>query len=208
MATEIEQLPAVGDMIDRKIVEAEHPDRSEGEKWYYKWRFYRESYEGSGGYAPFIDPVQINDTIPTDESTGSVYPELTDRTYLFRHPVERVKFQRRAMMAYLINIIRRALNMLNGFITKQTPMRDGFPDQLNKWIDECTPHGDSWDSVKNTQIIIPTLYYGFLPVLIYKKPSDAPNAALDDEMVWYLSHQRLCWIGIGIQRAVLRQSRP
>lgn len=185
MAARTIALPEVGYPISRNALEAEHPSRIKGEKYYYKWRFYRENYEGSGGYAPHLDPISVTATLPTDEGANatSVSPETDARTYLFRHPVERKKFWRRVMMAYNVNIIRRALNMINGFLTKKSPTRDGFPEAINKWMDNCTPDGDTWDAIKNTEITIPTLYYGFLPVLVHKWPSDAPNAALDEEMV-------------------------
>jgi hypothetical protein len=178
-------LPPKGQLIDRKALEADHPQRVAGEKFYYKWRFYRENYEGSGGYAPHLDPITVASTLPTDEgaSNTAVSPDNSARTYLFRHPVERKKFHRRVMMAYNVNIIRRALNMINGYLTKKNPTRDGFPDSLNKWMDSCTDDGDTWDILKNVELTIPCLYYGFLPVLIHKWPTDAPNAALDEETV-------------------------
>lgn len=166
-------LPSVGQTVKRDVLEAEHPDRKEGKKYFYNWRFWRESYEGTGGYAPHVNDVLVGDTWPTDESAGTVYPNESDRTYLYRHGRERAKFKCRVMMGYLPNVVKRSLNMIVGYITKQTPTRSGWPERLNDWITDCNGASDTWDVLKNTELVTPALYYGFLPVLVHRRPSTA-----------------------------------
>jgi hypothetical protein len=145
--------------------------------YFYKWRFYRESYEGTGGYGPYVRDITVIDTWPTDEGAGTLYLDTSDRTYLYKHPRERNKFRRRVIMAYLPNVIKRSLNMMVGYITKQTPTRNDWPDRLTKWMSDCNGAGDAWDVFKNTELVTPCLYYGFLPILVHRKPSTAQTQA-------------------------------
>jgi hypothetical protein len=182
-------IPSKGTRLKTDDVKRHHDDYTNGEQRLYHYRWYRESYEGSGGYAPWVDPVTVADSMPEDTTANSgagasVGPDMSRRTYLFKHPKEGAKFQRRVMMAYLPNVIKRTINMLVGFLTKQTPTRDGFPTKLNDWLDDCNSKGDSWDSIKATTVIKPTMYYGVLPVLVHKELRvEADTAAQDINQV-------------------------
>ena len=159
--------------ISRDLIKKEHPLYSEQ---YRALRFGRESYEGSGGYAPWLDDVVVNDRQPDDQQSGTLAPGDSRRTYLFRHPREKKKFERRVMMAYLTNIIKRAVRMILGFLTKKQPIYDEYPAPVKDWMSTVNSSGDTWEQYKRQSILPPLAYYGFIPVIFFRLKTDAKTA--------------------------------
>jgi hypothetical protein len=179
MATEF-VVPPPEFKIDRKVVEAEHPDY---QRQFRELRLGREAYEGSGGFAPWLGDVTIGDTWPDDEQAGTLLIDESRRTYLFRHPREKAKFTRRAMMAYYVNVIKKAVNMIAGFLTKKQPDYAEYPDGVSEWMSEVNAAGDTWEQFKSHDVVLPVLYYGWLPLLFRRDATPgATTAAQQEEM--------------------------
>jgi hypothetical protein len=166
-------VPGSDATIPRAAVIVEHPGYQAQRR---TLRFGRENYEGSGGYAPFLEEVTLSDTQPDDEQTGTFRIDKNARTYLFRHPREKKKFERRYAMSYLTNVIKKAVNMLSGFLTKQQPTYDDYPSGVTNWMSSVTPDGDTWEQFKSHNIVPQTIYYGWLPTIFYRAPTDAVTA--------------------------------
>jgi hypothetical protein len=160
-------------MLTRDIIAKEHPDY---QALYRSLRFGRENYEGSGGYASFLDDVMVSDIQPDDQQTGTIQPDVNRRTYLFRHPREKKKFERRVMMAYLTNVVKKAVAMIGGFLTKKQPIYDDYPKSVKNWMSSVNAKGDTWESYKSDDIWPALAYYGFLPVIFYRLETDAVTA--------------------------------
>lgn len=166
-------IPAVGTKWQADVVRLTHPDY---ENVYNQLRFGRESYEGSGGYAPWLDQVTIGDTWPDDQKAGSIEPKEDRRTYLFKHPREKTKFKRRVMMAYPSNVIKRSVQALVGYLTVKKPNYIDWPQETIDWQRVVTVDGDSWEQFKEHSILPSLCYYGVLPVLFRREPTDAITA--------------------------------
>jgi len=166
-------IPDPGTTIPRAAVIVEHPRYQAQLR---DLRFGRENYEGSGGYAPFLEDVNLSDTQPDDEQAGSFKIDANVRTHLFRHPREKMKFHRRYAMSYLTNVIKKAVNMLAGFLTKKQPFYDKYPKAVTDWMSSVNADGDTWEQVKSHDIVPQTIYYGWLPVIFYRAPTDAVTA--------------------------------
>lgn len=160
--------------VSRDLIKKEHPAYSE---LYRHLRFGRESYEGSGAYAPWMDDVTVADRQPDDQQQGTLSPNDSRRTYLFRHPREKKKFERRVMMAYLTNIIKRAVRMIMGFLTKKQPIYDKYPKSVKDWMSSVNEAGDTWEQFKRSDILTPLSYYGFLPVIFFHLKTDGAVTA-------------------------------
>jgi hypothetical protein len=154
--------------MDADSVRREHPDY---QAQYRELRFKRENYEGSGGYAPYLQDVMVDDKTPDDHQSGTLSISAR-RTHLFRHPREKKKFERRMMMAYLVNVIKSALDMVTGYLVKQQPVYDSYPKPIKDWMSVVTAKGDTWEQYKEQEIVPKTLYYGWLPVIFYRPAVD------------------------------------
>ena len=165
--------------ITRKHLKRTHPDF---DAHFYKLRFHRETYEGSGGYAPYLDPVTIGDKAPDDMAKGYYTgPSDETRTYLFKHPREREKFRRRCMMAYNTNVVRRVLQMLVGYLTKSQPNYSKYPKPVGDWMGYCTSAGDTWEDWKISELLPRALYYGALPIIIFRSPTPEAETRAQQE---------------------------
>jgi hypothetical protein len=167
-------IPPPGTPVPREQVEARHPDWKEQRN---DKRLYREACESSGGFAPYTDEIRIKDQWPTDESRGSLRIDTDRRTYLYRHPRERRKFWRRAVMAYCPGVTRKSWKTTSGFLTKQDVVYDGYPAPLTDWMQEVNKRKADWQLYRDTTLIPMTLYYGELPVLLSFPPHDAETRA-------------------------------
>jgi hypothetical protein len=163
-------IPKPDQKIPRAAAVAEHPGYQAQLR---TLRFGRENYEGSGGYAPFLDDVTLASRVPDDEQGGTLNIQTSARTYLFRHPREKKKFERRYAMSYLTNVIKKAVNMLSGFLTKKQPTYDKYPKAVRDWMANVTPEGDTWEQFKSHDVVPQVIYYGWLPVIFYRAPTDA-----------------------------------
>jgi hypothetical protein len=157
---------------------AEHPDYAKIAK---RLRFARENFEGSGGYASYMEDVAVYDTQPDDLKEGTYQMDEAARTHLFRHPREQKKFHRRVIMSYLTNVIKRGLSMLIGYLTKQQPQYDEYPTEVKDWMSRVNSAGDNWEQFKEAEILIPACYYGYLPVLFYYPQTKDPETGEDIE---------------------------
>lgn len=180
---------AVPETINRQVAIAKHPDYPEQ---YRRLRFGRENYEGSGGYAPYVHDVTIADTQPDDEKAGTYQINKSARTHLFKHPREKEKFSRRVIMAYLDNVIKPALSMLLGYITKKQPTYDDYPDQVKKWMSEVNAAGDTWEQYKEHEILPALGYYGWLPTIFFRKPTDSETVAQQEDAGGGLTVEVIC----------------
>jgi hypothetical protein len=159
--------------INRDVAIVTHPGYEEQMQ---KLRFGRENYEGSGGYAPYLDDITVADTQPDDQQAGTIVPDSSRRTHLFRHPREKKKFDRRVMSAYLTNVIKRSLGMIVGFLTKQQPLYDDYPDATKKWMSRVNTEDDNWEQFKEHAILPQLGYYGALPVMFIRMETEAITA--------------------------------
>lgn len=165
--------------VSRKRLKKTHPDYDER---VHALRFYRESHDGTGGYAPYIADVRVSDTMPDDLKAGSLTEESDRRTHLFRHPREKAKFERRVMMAYLTNVIRRVLTMLVGYLTKTQPSYSDYPKAVTDWMSYSTAAGVTWEDFKISEIVPRLCYYGILPVVTFRMPTpDAVTEAQQED---------------------------
>jgi len=156
------------DTVTRRLIDRTHPDYSAR---FEELRFYRESYEGSGAYAPYLDPIAVSDTWSDDLKSGSVGPDESRRTHLFRHTRERAKFKRRVAMAYATNVIKRTTQMISGYLSKAQPNYSQYPTQVEEWMGYATAAGDTWEDFKTSEILPRVLYYGALPVIVFREPT-------------------------------------
>lgn len=170
MGTGILTIPSPGSVWDAELARRKHPGYDE---LYNKLRFGRESYEGTGGYAPWLDEVRVSSTQPDDQKAGTMSPN-DRRTYLFKHSREEKKFDRRVMMAYPSNVIKRALQALVGFVTVKRPDYLDFGTDVDNWRKAVNDQGDSWEVMKEHEIFPQVCYYGFLPVLFRR--DESPDA--------------------------------
>lgn len=171
-------VPPPGFPIPRDAVQAEHPKY---QQQFRELRFGRETYEGSGAYAPFIKDVTVGDTWPDDEQAGTVTVDTNRRTHLFRHPREKAKFTRRVAMAYYVNVVKKAVNMIAGFLTKQQPDYAEYPDGVSDWMSEVNDAGDTWEQFKSHDVVLPVLYYGWLPLLFRRNATPGAVTAAQQE---------------------------
>ncbi len=171
--------PVTDKRVKRDAAIAEHPQYKAQVR---RLRFARENFDGSGGYAPFVEDITIADRPPDDEQLGTVSLDKSARTHLYRHPREKEKFSRRVMMAYLTNVIKRSLAMLLGFLTKAQPIYDAYPQQVKDWMSEVNAAGDNWQQFKEHEILPPLGYYGWLPVIFYHPPTMAETRAQQDAL--------------------------
>jgi hypothetical protein len=167
-------IPTPGTPIPREAVEARHPDWEDERN---EKRLYREACESSGGFAPYTHEIRLRDQWPTDESVGSLRIDTVRRTYLYRHPRERRKFWRRAVMAYCPGVTRKSWKTTSGFLTKQDVVYDHYPAPLTDWMQEVNKRKADWQLYRDTTLIPMTLYYGELPVLLSFPPHDAETRA-------------------------------
>lgn len=180
----------IPESVHRDIAISEHPNFPAQVR---RLRFARESYEGSGGYAPYVEDVTVADTQPDDQKVGSYVVNETARTHLFRHPRERKKFQRRVIMAYLTNVIKRALNMLIGYLTKQQPIYDAYPDRVKIWMSRVNVADDNWEQFKEHEILPRVGYYGWLPLIFFfPDVGDVETAAQRTEAGGDLTVEVIC----------------
>ena len=154
--------------VERGVVIKTHPDYV---AQYRRLRFARENYEGSGGYAPYISDIKILDTQPDDEQAGTFDVNKADRTHLFRHPREKEKFTRRVIMAYPTNVIKKALSMILGYVTKKQPVYDDYPKTVKDWMSKVNAGGDTWEQFKESEIFPALGYYGWLPTIFFYPPT-------------------------------------
>lgn len=171
-------IPKKGSTIEVTKLRWKHPEWSIQRN---QLRWYRETVEGSGAYAPYTGDVLVADQWPTDESAGSLEIETDNRTHLYRHPRELAKFLRRYLMAYSPGVTKKSVRMYAGFLTKKQPIRDDYPEALTDWMDNVNDRSASWDVLLQTEIVPAVLMYGWLPVLVYQPPSEAQSAAEQQE---------------------------
>ncbi len=175
--------------VDRQVTISEHPQYL---AQYARLRFSRENYEGSGGYAPYVKDVKVADVPPDDEKAGTYRIDTNARTHLWRHPREKKKFERRFVMAYLTNVIKRALSMLLGYLTKQQPLYDEYPQPVKDWLSEVNTAGDDWEQFKEHEILPPLGYYGWLPTIFFHNPTDTETVGQQEEAGGRLSVEVIC----------------
>ena len=165
--------------VTREQIKKSHPSYTERLN---ALTFYRESYDGSGGYAPYLDPITVADTSPDDMIAGTNQDLSERRTHLFRHPRERTKFTRRVMQAYLTNVIRRTIQMIIGFLTKAQPLYQGYPKQVEEWMGWATADGTTWEDFKISEIVPRLLWAGDVAAVLFHEPTpDAETAAQQEE---------------------------
>lgn len=175
--------------INRQVAISEHPGYPEQ---YRRLRFGRENYEGSGGYAPYVHDVTIADTPPDDEKPGSYKIDKSQRTHLFKHPREKEKFSRRVIMAYQSNVIKMALSMMLGFITKKQPTYDPYPKPVKDWMSKVNAGGDTWEQFKEYEILPPLGYYGWLPTIFFHPPTDTETKGQQEAAGGALTVEVIC----------------
>jgi hypothetical protein len=182
-------IPNVGQPVKREIVQATHPDYQDAHNLA---RLYRETVDGTGGYAPFTNDVRVRDQWPTDENHGSIAFNTNERTYLYRHPREQMKFFRRRFMAYHVGVVRKALRMVVGFLTKKDANYSEYPSQLTSWMESVNQRSATWRLLKNTDLVPQTLYYGRVPVLLHYPPHEAQTRAQQLDLGADLVCQPIC----------------
>lgn len=165
--------------LEQDVVRAKHP---EWQTRYNRLRMNREAYEGSGAFGPWIDEVRVSDTVPDDLKTGTVEPDANRRTVLQRHPREERKFERRVMQFFNTNVVKRGVNMVGGYLTKQQPTYDDYPDKVKDWMDSVNRRADTWETYKVFEVVPRVLYYGKLPVLYYRPITPAVTAQQQEDM--------------------------
>jgi hypothetical protein len=159
--------------IPKTLLSRTHPDFDARFKELY---FYRTTYEGSGPYAPYVGRVTTQDILPSDDAASTLDTILNRETALWRHPREQAKFERRVMQAYNVNVVRKIVNLLVGFLTRSAVKREA-PSATEEWMKRVTPKAHSWDQWLESEVLPYALVYGAVPVLLHRPPSEAITAA-------------------------------
>lgn len=130
-----------------------------------KIRFWRDCYTGGGGFG--MSPMfykrngkTVHDTDHTRDDAGI--------TYLTRHIREHKEaFDRRIKAAVYHNYLRETVvDILKGYVTKERPRREHYPEWATDWISDCTRDGKDFDTVISDELLPYGFVYGRLPVKI------------------------------------------
>jgi hypothetical protein len=169
-----------------EVVELEHPDREEVVK---TLQFCADCHTGGGGFGQQLQRLDVagNAIDPFNpQSASSGYADIADRTYLVRYGREAEgKFISRTHQAYMPPYAKlRVLQPLTGFLTRNPPDRDSYPDFLNPWLDAATVDGLSLDEFLRTEgipwgLTYPAVkgYPGGLPVVVDSDQHEAETEA-------------------------------
>jgi hypothetical protein len=170
------QVYRTGQKLDReKVVESEHPNRDLVVK---TLQFCADCKTCKGGFSQQLQRLDVagNAIDPFNpQSAKAAYPEIAERTYLVRYGRESEgKFITRVHQAYLEPVVSmRVLQPLTGFLTRNAPERETYPDWFENWLKKATVDGKSWDKWRKTEgipwgLTYPAVggYPGGLPVII------------------------------------------
>jgi hypothetical protein len=121
------------------------------------YQFLRDSFEGSGGYEAFRGRYWSH--------TGTTVAQLPDYTYLQRFsPRESAaRWERRVEGAYYPNFIKWLVAIMKGLITRETPKRQEYPNEILDWI------GSAEFNTKYSQMLAWALVYGRLYAIVMKE---------------------------------------
>ncbi len=121
------KIPLPGTRRKRTEIEEKSPDYEARAQ---RFRFLRDAVEGGGGFEDFLGLYKSAD--------GERTENLPDYTYLKRHPRENdARWTRRRETAYYPNLISWIMGVALGLLTRETPGRENYPEQLTKWMDSA-----------------------------------------------------------------------
>lgn len=102
-----------------------------------RFQFLRDAIEGTGGFQDYLGRFYAN--------TGFRVDMLPQHTYLRKHPREsEARWTRRLETSFYTNFVSWILGVALGLLTRETPGREGYPEQLEEWMD-----ANQWENIRS-----------------------------------------------------------